>query len=81
MAIDISAFTDLNEYRANIDALIDAQKSLRMAEGFEEIMVPGEPEFRIQAQREKGGIPLPIGTVENIRPIASRFGVDMPFGE
>ena len=80
MAIDISAFTDLNEYRANIDALIDAQKSLRKAEGFEEVMVPGEPEFRIQTQREKTGIPLPIGTVENIRPIAARFGVDMPFG-
>ena len=80
MAIDISAFTDLNEYRANIDALIDAQKSLCKAEGFEEVMVPGEPEFRIQTQREKTGIPLPIGTVENIRPIAARFGVDMPFG-
>ncbi len=80
VAIDIEAFTDVDEYKQNIDDLIDAQKTLPTADGFDEIMVPGEPEYRVQAQRSKSGIPLPQGTVDNIRPIAERFGVTMPSG-
>jgi len=80
MVIDISVFTDVADYKADIDKLIDAQKTLRKADGVDEIFVPGELEYRTQAVREKDGIPLPVGTVENIRPIAARFGVAMPKG-
>ncbi len=78
VAIDIAAFTDVDEYKQNIDDLIDAQKILPTADGFDEVLVPGEPEYRVRAQRSKTGIPLPQGTVDNIRPIAERFGVTMP---
>ena len=78
MAIDIAAFTDVGEYKENIDRLIAAQKTLPKAEGFNEILVPGEPEYLTQADRSQNGIPLPMGTVDNLRPIAERFGVEMP---
>jgi LDH2 family malate/lactate/ureidoglycolate dehydrogenase len=78
VALDIAAFTDVDEYKQNIDDLVAAQKTLPKADGFDEILVPGEPEYRMQAQRSKAGIPLPHGTVDNIRPIAERFGVTMP---
>ena len=80
VAVDIAAFTDVDEYKDNIDRLIAAQKTLPTADGFDEILVPGEPEYRMQAERSRNGIPLPMGTVENIRPIAERFGVEMPHG-
>ena len=80
VAVDIAAFTDVDEYKDNIDLLIAAQKTLPTADGFDEILVPGEPEYRMQAERSRNGIPLPMGTVENIRPIAERFGVEMPHG-
>ena len=80
VAIDIAAFTDVDEYKDNIDRLIAAQKTLPTADGFEEILVPGEPEYRTQAERSRNGIPLPIGTVDNLRPVAHRFGVEMPLG-
>ena len=80
VAIDIAAFTDVDEYKDNIDRLIAAQKTLPTADGFDEILVPGEPEYRMQAQRSRSGIPLPMGTVDNLRPIAERFGVEMPHG-
>lgn len=80
VALDIASFTDVDEYKQNIDDLVAAQKTLPKADGFDEILVPGEPEYRMQAQRSKSGIPLPQGTVDNIRPIAERFGVTMPSG-
>ena len=78
VAVDIAAFTDVDEYKDNIDRLIAAQKTLPTADGFDEILVPGEPEYRMQAERSRSGIPLPMGTVDNLRPIAERFGVEMP---
>jgi ureidoglycolate dehydrogenase (NAD+) len=75
-AIDIGAFTDLEEYKE----LIDGLKALPKAEGFSEIMVPGEPEERTYAERSRDGIPLPEGTVGNLRSVAERFGVRLPPG-
>ena len=80
VALDIGAFTDVEEYKADIDALIAAQKTLPKADGFEDILVPGEPEYRTQAERSRNGIPLPMGTVRNLRAVAERFGVRMPQG-
>ena len=77
-AIDIAAFTDVETYKENVDLLIDAQKSLTKAEGVAEIFVPGEPEHRIQEERKKNGIPMPAGTISNLRAVAGRFGVKMP---
>ena len=80
VALDIGAFTDVEKYKADIDALIAAQKTLPKADGFEDILVPGEPEYRTQAERSRNGIPLPMGTVRNLRAVAERFGVRMPQG-
>jgi len=79
-AIDISNFTDLESYQEHIDNLIDGIKALPKAEGFKEILVPGELEERTSIQRSKNGIPLPKGTVSNLRGIAERFGIKPPSG-
>jgi ureidoglycolate dehydrogenase (NAD+) len=77
-AIDVAMFTDLQAYRANVDALIDAIKALPKADGIDEILVPGEPEARVRAQRLQEGIPLPDGTVSNLRLAAEEMGIEMP---
>ena len=79
-AVDIATFTDADEYRSNVDKLIEAQKALPPADGVEEVMVPGEPENRTYKERSANGIPLPQGTVANLRSIASRFEVPLPAG-
>jgi ureidoglycolate dehydrogenase (NAD+) len=77
-AIDIGAFGDVEQYKANVDATIDGLKALPPAEGFDEVLVPGEPEKRTRAEREQQGIPLPAGTVENLRQAAAKLGVALP---
>jgi LDH2 family malate/lactate/ureidoglycolate dehydrogenase len=79
-AIDIGAFTDLAAYRAEVDRLIDGLRALPRAEGVAEVLVPGEPEDRSAEERRRRGIPLPGGTVENLRSVAARFRVPLPAG-
>lgn len=79
-AIDIGTFTDLETYKEHTDGLIEGIKALPRAGGFEEILVPGEPEDRVYEERLRNGIPLPRGTIENLRRVAGRFGVKLPAG-
>jgi LDH2 family malate/lactate/ureidoglycolate dehydrogenase len=79
-AIDIATFTDVESYKEHIDNLIDGLKALPRAEGVTEIFVPGEPEERTFDDRSRSGIPLPEGTIRNLRSIAERFEIELPSG-
>jgi ureidoglycolate dehydrogenase (NAD+) len=79
-AIDISTFTDVEEYKEHIDNLIDGLKALPKAKGYREIFVPGEPEWRTYDERYQNGIPLPEVTINRLRNIAGKYGVTPPQG-
>jgi LDH2 family malate/lactate/ureidoglycolate dehydrogenase len=79
-AIDIATFTEVEGYRDQVDRMIDGLKRLSRADGVTEILVPGEPEDRCAAERTRDGIPLPEGTVRNLRTVATRFDVKLPAG-
>jgi LDH2 family malate/lactate/ureidoglycolate dehydrogenase len=79
-AIDIATFTEVEGYRDQVDRMIDGLKRLPRADGVTEILVPGEPEDRCAAERTRDGIPLPEGTVRNLRTVATRFDVKLPAG-
>jgi len=79
-ALDIATFTDVEDYKAHVDTLIERLKALPPAEGVEEVLVPGEPEDKVHEERLRRGIPLPEGTVRNLRTVAERFGVKLPDG-
>jgi len=77
IAIDISKFVPLEEYRAEVAKTIAYMKSSRTAEGFEEVLVAGEPEERTRAERMRAGIDIEESTWEQIDALARRAGVDM----
>ena len=77
-AIDIATFTDIETYKNDIDRLIDGIKALPKSDGTEEIFVPGEIESRIYKDRSNNGIPLPTGTITNLREAANQFNVPLP---
>ena len=78
IAVDISQFTDLEQYKKDIDEMIDGIKALPRADGFDEIFVPGEPECRTYEERSRNGIPLPERTVKNLRQVAERLDIKLP---
>jgi ureidoglycolate dehydrogenase (NAD+) len=76
-AIDIGQFTDVESYKEHIDNLIDGLKGLPRAEGFTEIFVPGEPEWRTMDERTKNGVPIPEKTFANLQKVGERFRVKL----
>ncbi len=78
IAVDISQFTDVAQFKKDIDEMIDGIKALPRADGCAEILVPGEPEYRTYLDRSRNGIPLPVRTVQNLRDVAGKLGVEVP---
>jgi LDH2 family malate/lactate/ureidoglycolate dehydrogenase len=75
-AINVEAFTPLDEFREGVDAIVEDLKSSRLATGFSEITVPGEPEWREQERRLREGIYLDDEIYRRILDTAKKVGVD-----
>jgi ureidoglycolate dehydrogenase (NAD+) len=58
LAINVSFFTELETFKARIAQLYRDAKSVRPAEGFAEVLLPGELEWRAEQERRQRGIPL-----------------------
>ncbi len=57
--------------------MVDYVKSSKLAEGFSEILIPGEPERRERERRERDGIPVDDETWRQIRETAERYRVSV----
>jgi hydroxycarboxylate dehydrogenase B len=73
---NIEHFTEFNTYYDEIESLIRHVKSSRLAPGFTEILVPGEPEFRSAERVRAEGIALDDTTWGQICEEAREFGLD-----
>jgi ureidoglycolate dehydrogenase (NAD+) len=78
IAVNIAAFSDPKEFRAQVDHLVDTLKSRPLAQGADEILVPGERGDRVLTQRLKTGIPIRDGVWKQLETVAARHGVAMP---
>ncbi len=75
MAVNISAFQPLDEFRAMIDELVAAVKNGRRAPGVQEILVPGEPEWRARERHLRDGLDVPESAWARIVECGARHGV------
>src|SRR6185503_20543398 len=78
IAIDIARFMPLEEFTARIQKLVGIMKSTPTAPGYDEVLVAGEPEWRIEAERRKNGIPIADGNWSELCKAAARVGVAAP---
>ena len=77
IVIDPSAFCPLAEFRRLMDETVAYMKSSRPAPGVEEVLVPGELDFRTLRRRERDGIPVDDATLAAMRNHAERLQVDV----
>jgi len=75
IVLDPSAFCPLEEFRRLMDDTVAYMKSSAPAPGSDEVLVPGEPEFRTLRQRECDGIPVDKPTLAAIRDHGERLHV------
>ncbi len=66
LVLDIGAFKSPEEFKAEADAFIEYLKSSRLMPGFDEILIPGEPEYKRRRKLEKEGIKVDETTWQQI---------------
>lgn len=76
-AIDIASFVPVDEFKRRVDSLTKTAKSCKLRPGFDEILIPGEPELRTEKKRLKEGIYVPEKTWQEIRSIGTKMGLDL----
>ena len=57
--IDPERFTSLNQFKLQMDALIDELHAAKPKAGIAQVLVPGDMELQRQQERMEHGIPLP----------------------
>ena len=75
VALDAGLFRDRAEYVRDVDATLRQIKAVPPAPGVDEVLVPGEPERRARAERERTGISVEEPTLNAIRDVAASLGL------
>lgn len=76
-AMRIDAFRPATEFKQHMDNWIKRFKSAKAAEGYDHVVIHGEPERIVQAQRQEQGIPLNPKVVEDLQTLASKFNSEI----
>ncbi|MBE0689188.1 MAG: Ldh family oxidoreductase, partial [Anaerolineae bacterium] len=66
-AVDIKAFTTLDAFQERVRNLVGFVKTSRRRPGVEEILLPGEPEYRTAQRRSRDGIPVEASIWDEIQ--------------
>jgi LDH2 family malate/lactate/ureidoglycolate dehydrogenase len=75
VAIDPERFGGVERYRAAVAGALAGLRRQPPADGVAEILIPGDPERRSRALREREGIPIPDPVWSDLREVANRYGV------
>jgi len=74
LAVDLDLLSD-DDYVSRIDDYLEWVKGRAPAEGFDEVMIPGEPEQRCRKLREQSGIPVADEIWQEIVDWTGRMGI------
>ena len=77
MALLPEAFDDDTNFTKQVELLKRKVNAVKPAEGFDEVLAPGEPEARSYAERVQAGIPLPDSVWADLRRLADELGVQI----
>ncbi len=78
LAIDVARFLPVEEFTGRVERLVGIMKSTPPAPGYDEVLVAGDPEWRMEGERRREGIPVGDGTWEALNAIAKRLGLVSP---
>jgi LDH2 family malate/lactate/ureidoglycolate dehydrogenase len=78
IAIDIARFMPISEFTARVERLVGMMKTTPAAPGYDEVLVAGDPEWRIEAERRANGIPIAQGNWDALLKAAKSVKVEPP---
>lgn len=76
-AMRIDAFRTAEAFKKDMDNWIQRFRSAKTIDGYEKVLIPGDPERLFEEQRMKEGIPL-LGTVaEDLAKVGQKFNLSL----
>jgi uncharacterized oxidoreductase len=76
--IDPGAMGGSDHFVAEVNQLAEFVRGCPRVEGCKEILLPGDPERRVMADRSKNGVPLDDGNWNQLKALADKLGVKTP---
>ena len=74
----VEAFRPLDEFKREMADFVKYVKDTPLAEGFTEVLYPGEIEYRTEQQRRRDGIPIEDETWRQLTGLAAASGLAIP---
>lgn len=78
LAIDISRFTGLDEFREEVEAQCAVVGACDPVDGTPSVLLPGQPEQANREFRLREGVPIPESTWQELLALADEWGVHAP---
>jgi L-2-hydroxycarboxylate dehydrogenase (NAD+) len=74
-AMRIDGFIDPDEFKRQVDDYIQVLRATKPAPGTKGPLIPGDPEREAEKVRQKGGVPLVLPVIEELRDISKKTGI------
>jgi LDH2 family malate/lactate/ureidoglycolate dehydrogenase len=79
ITLNVAAMQPLDEFGSRMDRYIAELKSVPLAQGFEEVVYPGELEARNDSRNRAEGIALPADTLADLKRLSDELKIPLPF--
>lgn len=77
-AMRIDAFRPASEFKENMDRWLKRFRNAKTTEGHSKVLVPGDPEREITAERLRKGIALDPLVVQDLTALAEKLNIEWP---
>lgn len=76
-AMRIDAFRPADDFKAAMDDWINGFRNAATLPGHEKVLIPGDPEREMEAERLQNGIPLLDAVIADLKNTGEKFGVEL----
>lgn len=76
-AMRVDAFRPKEEFKQHMDNWIRRFRSAKTADGFERVIIPGDPEREMKKERRANGIPVLQSVVDDLTLLGKKFELEL----
>ena len=78
-AMRIDAFRPAQEFKQHMDNWIERFRKAKPADGYDKVLIPGDPEREMELIRMKDGIPVVESVVDDLKSLGKQFDITINF--
>jgi L-2-hydroxycarboxylate dehydrogenase (NAD+) len=76
-AMRIDAFRPADEFKQHIDNWIERFRNAKPTQGYDKVLIPGDPEREMETIRMQEGIPVVESVVNDLKAVAEKFNIGL----